>query len=96
MKFEPNARPDQVYVLAFDTMCTGWDCSKTYIQEEDGEWTPYIALYTKEEAEHEIQDCIETFGDCDDFIVHKDEYIHERKTIFTASGGKITGQKPEV
>ena len=84
VKFEQQETPDHVWVVAFDTICTGWDAWKS---GGDGE----IALYTSEEADEELKE--EGNEDC--FKVHMNDYVHGRKTIFTSEGGHIEGTKPE-
>jgi len=52
LKLAPQETPEHVYVVAYDTVCTGWDCWKT----EDDEENPIICLLTKAEAEAELID----------------------------------------
>ena len=67
------------FILAFDTICTGWNC----ILDENNQ--PY--LYNSEkEAEADIMDE-------NDFVVPAEEYIEGRKAIFTGNGGFVTGKK---
>lgn len=108
IKFEKQESPDHVWVLAFDTMIDGWDCTKN----GEGE----IALYTKEEIDQELAELLalaiesereyfedfvdeyEEGGFCeedvedDHFAIHMDEYLHGRKAFFP---GGIRGIKPE-
>ena len=115
LKFAPQETPEHKYVVAFDTICAGWDCVKT----EDNKGNSFIELYTKEEAEAELKEdaereresCkewLENFGEAncdveetgkctceaDTFIVPMEDYIHERKTMFTTGGIHIEGTRP--
>jgi len=72
--FEKQKTPDHCWVIAFDTICDGWQTGN----DEDGN----IPLYTKEEADAEIKDLLECFEDDDSFIVHMDEYLDGRKCFY--------------
>lgn len=94
-KYERTDNPDKVWVVAFDTICEGWNCVMT---EQDGE--DVICLHTEEEANADIEEMIEEFQDHSYFKVHKDVYLHNRKVIFTnknerGESGVIEGFAPE-
>jgi len=91
ISFDPDATPDQVWVLAFDTVCEGWNCV-TVIGEDN---KSFIALYDEPEADFEISQDPDTL-----FKVHKSEYIHNRRTFINVGpdqkiSGHITGVKPK-
>lgn len=95
IKYQKQASPDHVWVVAFDTICEGWNCCMT---EEDGE--DVISLYTEEKADEEIDEMVEFMNDHSYFKVHRDVYIHNRKCIITFDNencqtGYIEGYNPE-
>ena len=80
------------YIVAYDTICAGWECLK------DDEGNPEL-FGTKAEAEAEIADDLrarneayaaegseeEEESDC--FVVPAHEYVHNRKAIWHPKGG---------
>lgn len=92
--FEKQETPDHVYVIAFDTICQGWQTGNI-TDEENGP----IPLYTKKEAELELQELKEFCEDDEYFMVHMDEYIDGRKTLVGIKDdrlvGVVIGDKPK-
>lgn len=76
------------FILAFDTMCTGWDCSKTEVSVDvpGGRLIADVPCLYDSQAEAE-----DNIDDEDEFVVPFSEYIHGRKFIFGAGGGQIKG-----
>ncbi len=66
------------YIVAFDTMCTGWDC----IRDENN--NPVLYNSEKEAEEDKFDE--------DDFVIPATEFIEGRKAIFTGEGIKIIGK----
>jgi len=67
------------YVVAFDTMCGGWECVHGGVPGE-----PY--LY-ESEAEAQV-DCEEENGD---FVIPAEEYVHGRTLTYGKDGFVISG-----
>ncbi len=84
IRFQKQESPEHKFVVASDTICEGWICCK----DENGD----IVLFTREEAEEDIQELKEAFGDDDSFIVPMEEYIHHRR-VFWPTG--VVGEIPE-
>jgi hypothetical protein len=78
------------WVIAFDTMCDGWQC---IVEGTDDDDMQPLLYDSKEEAEKEIAEDPEFYYDGEYFIVRADEYIHGRKCIYGEKGGHIAGQK---
>ena len=89
IRFEQPESEAHCYVVAFDTICEG---QQAWTNGE-GE----ISLMTRGEAEDDIAEMISegVAEDGEYWLVHKDEYIHERRLVFGGEGFKITGTKPE-
>ena len=64
------------YVLAFDTICTGWDCERNEIGE------PYIYV-SLEEAEAEAKELNFEFDTDEFFVISEKEFIDGRKVFWT-------------
>lgn len=66
------------YILAFDTICTGWECVR------DSNNQPY--LYNSfEEAEADIEND-------EDFVVPAEDFIENRRLFFDGEKFIITGK----
>lgn len=85
IKFETQESKDHVWVVAFDTVCSGWNCVMT---DENGE--DVICLHTSEEADVEVLEDKDSY-----FKIHMDEYLHERTVSFNGNIGQINGIKPQ-
>jgi len=76
------------FVIAFDTLCDGWQC----VRDDKGKPVIYA---TEKEAEAEIADFNSECDpdDIEDFVCPVEEYLDGRKTIFVGNGVVITGEK---
>ena len=86
-KFTPEELEGR-FILAFDTICDGWDCVKG--SNDD----PFL-YESEQEAQEEIDDMVKEFGDDPDeyFIIPAPEYIHNRKLVYGSEGFIVTGKK---
>jgi hypothetical protein len=72
------------YVLAFDTICTGWDCER----DEAGEPYIYVSLV---EAEAEATELNVEFDTDEFFVVSQEEFIEGRKAVWINGSVVICG-----
>ena len=100
IKFQKQQSPEHVWVVAWDTLCDGTDCYK----DEDGNIALFNRQEAVEELAYsrqlEIEAMREYYGDrpfdeesveIEDFMIHMDEYVHNRRVFFP---GGITGVEP--
>jgi len=66
------------FILAFDTICTGWEC----VRDEN---QPYL-YSSEEEAEADIEND-------EDFVVKAEEFIENRKLLFDGNKFFVVGTK---
>ena len=85
IKFEKQTSPDHKFVVAYDTICSGYETT----HNADGD----IVLYTDDEAKKEVADIEEILGDDSYFVLHMDDYIHNKKTYYPIG---IVGETPII